>query len=59
MARNSKSIYESDLNLQGDVTLTLNAAERMMIFEALAKCAPKEVDILPLAELMDRMVRGV
>ncbi len=58
MAKRSESIYNSALNLQGDVTLTLTAEERMMICEALTKCAPKEVDILPLALLMDRMIKG-
>lgn len=59
MASKSRSIYESDLRLEGKATMTLTADERMMICEALSKCAPKEVDILPLAELMDRMVKGV
>ena len=58
MAKRSESIYNSTLNLKGDATITLSAEERMMICEALAKCAPKEVDILPLAMLMDRMVKG-
>ena len=58
MAKRSESIYNSTLNLHGDVTLTLTAEERMMICEALTKCAPKEVDILPLALLMDRMIKG-
>ena len=58
MAKRSESIYNSTLNLNGDVTLTLTAEERMMICEALTKCAPKEVDILPLALLMDRMIKG-
>ena len=59
MAKRSESIYNSTLNLQGDATMTLTAEERMMICEALSKCAPKEVDIMPLAVLMDRMVKGV
>ena len=59
MASKSRSIYESDLHLKGSATMKLSAEERMMIFEALCKCAPKEVDILPLMELMDRMVKGV
>lgn len=58
MAKRSESIYNSTLNLKGDATITLSAEERMMICEALSKCAPKEVDILPLAMLMDRMVKG-
>lgn len=58
MAKRSESIYKSTLNLQGDATMTLTAEERMMICEALSKCAPKEVDIMPLALLMDRMVKG-
>lgn len=57
MAKRSESIYNSTLNLQGDATMTLTAEERMMICEALSKCAPKEVDIIPLALLMDRMVK--
>lgn len=59
MAKKSESIYNSTLNLRGDATMTLTAEERMMICEALSKCAPKEVDIMPLAVLMDRMVKGV
>ena len=59
MAKKSESIYNSTLNLQGDATMILTAEERMMICEALSKCAPKEVDIMPLAVLMDRMVTGV
>ena len=58
MAKRSESIYNSTLNLQGDATMTLTAKERMMICEALSKCAPKEIDIIPLALLMDRMVKG-
>lgn len=58
MAKRSESIYNSTLNLKGDATITLSAEERMMICEALSKCAPNEVDILPLAMLMDRMVKG-
>lgn len=58
MAKKSESIYNSTLNFKGDATITLSAEERMMICEALSKCAPKEVDILPLAMLMDRMVKG-
>ena len=58
MAKRSESIYNSTLNLKGDATITLSAEERMMICEALSKCAPKEVDILPLAMLVDRMVKG-
>ena len=58
MAKRIESIYKSTLNLQGDATMTLTAEERMMICEALSKCAPKEVDIMPLALLMDRMVKG-
>lgn len=59
MAKKSESIYKSTLNLQGEVTMTLTAEERMMICEALSKCAPKEVNITPLLLLMDRMVKGV
>lgn len=58
MASKYTSIYKSTLNLQGDVTLTLDAEERMMLCEALTNCAPKECDILPLMVLMDRLVRG-
>lgn len=59
MARKSESIYKSTLILQGDVIMTLTAEERMMICEALSKCASQEAGIIPLAVLMDRMVRGV
>ena len=58
MTRKSDSIYFKQMNLQGEITITLNADERMMICEALGKCAPKEVDILPLALLMDRIMSG-
>lgn len=58
MAKKSESIYSKELNLEGEITITLNADERMMIAEALTKAAPKEVDILPLAMLMDRMIKG-
>ena len=52
------SIYNSSLNLTGEATMTLNAEERMMLCEALTKCAPKESDIMPLMILMDRLVKG-
>lgn len=58
MRYSKDSIYNSTLNLTGEATMTLDADERMMICEALTKCAPKETDILPLMLLMDRMVRG-
>ncbi len=58
MARKSESIYKKDLNLKGEITITLDADERMMIAEALAKVAPKEVDILPLMILMNRIISG-
>lgn len=50
-----KSVYKSDLNLQGDITVTLSADERMVICEALAKVAPKEADIFPLILLADKL----
>lgn len=52
------SIYNSKLNLKGEATMTLNAEERMMLCEALTKCAPKETDIIPMMLLMDRLVKG-
>jgi len=52
------SIYSKDLNLKGNITVTLDADERMMIAEAMTACADKEVDILPLMMLMDRMITG-
>lgn len=58
MARKSESIYKKDLNLKGEITITLDADERMMIAEALTKVAPKEVDILPLMILMNRIISG-
>lgn len=58
MAKKSESIYSKELNLKGEITITLNSDERMMIAEALTKAAPKEVDILPLVMLMDRMIKG-
>ena len=59
MAKRSESIYVSTLNLEGEATMTLTAEERMMICEALSKCASKESNIMPLALLMDRMIKGV
>ncbi len=56
--KSSESIYSSELNLSGDVSLVLSAEERMMICEALCKCAPKEVDKRPLAMLIGRMIKG-
>lgn len=58
MAKKSESIYAKTLNLKGEITITLNADERMMIAEALSKCAGREVDIIPLMMLMDRMIKG-
>lgn len=57
MKYSKDSIYVSTLNLKGEATMTLSAEERMMLCEALTKCAPKETDILPLVQLMDRLVR--
>lgn len=51
-----KSIYGKDLNLHGDITITLKADERMMICEALAQAAPYEIDILPILRLANRLV---
>ena len=56
--QSKKSVYNKELGLQGDATITLSADERMIICEALAKAAPHEVDILPLVMLTDRIVKG-
>lgn len=58
MASKQESIYHTGPKLTGDLTITLNADERSMICAALAKCAPWEVDIMPLALLMDRLVKS-
>lgn len=58
MASKKESIYVCGPKLDGDITITLNAAERSMICAALCKSAPQEVDILPLATLADRIVKG-
>ena len=52
------SIYTSKLNITGEANITLTADERKMICEALGKCAPKEVDIIPIMTLMDKIVKG-
>ena len=52
------SIYTSKLNITSEATITLTADERKMICEALGKCAPKEVDIIPIMTLMDKIVKG-
>lgn len=58
MAVSSTSIYKKDLNLKGDITVSLNEDERMIICEALAKAAPQEADIVPLMQLSNKMITG-
>lgn len=54
-----KSVYQkNDLNLEGDITITLTLEERNIICNALSMLAPKECDIMPLLFLCDRIVRG-
>ncbi len=58
MAKKNESIYQNTIPLKGDATMTLTAKERMMVIGALTICAPNEVDVIPILELMDRMVKG-
>jgi hypothetical protein len=58
MANRSKSVYDKSMNLEGEITISLNADERMMICESLVKVAPNECDIIPLMFLCDRIVKG-
>lgn len=51
----NKSIYENTMGFRGEIEITLNADERSMIANALAKCAPYEVDIIPLMNVMQRL----
>lgn len=54
-----KSVYQqNDLNLKGDITITLSEDERNIICNALAIIFPKECDVLPLIMLCDRIVKG-
>ena len=52
------SILESELNLKGDKEVKLSAKEREILCEALTKCAKMEVDLLPIIELMDKLVKA-
>jgi len=54
-----ESIYDKRLGLQGVKTLTLNADERMMIAEALSRCADNETDMLPAALLIDKVIDDI
>lgn len=58
MASKKDSIYHSEFPLTGDATITLTGEERTMINEALARCAPKEVDIMPILMCMDKIAKG-
>lgn len=53
-----KSIYQSNFGITNDVTLTLNAEERMMICEAICKAAPEETNIAPLMLLSNKIIKG-
>lgn len=58
MASRKQSIYNSEFQFSGDITITLTGMERTMINEALARCAPNEVDIMPILELMNKIATG-
>ncbi len=58
MKWNEMSILESELNLKGDKEVKLSAKEREILCEALTKCAKMEVDLLPIIELMDKLVKA-
>lgn len=51
----NKSIYENTIGLQGEIEITLNEDERCMIANALAKCAPYEVDVIPLMKVIQKL----
>lgn len=53
-----KSVYGATWGFKDDITITLNHEEQTMICNALVMCAPKEVDILPIMELCDRICKG-
>lgn len=53
-----KSVYEKTLNLEGDKTVTLTAEERLIICNAMTILSPKEVDILPMIMIMDKLTRA-
>lgn len=53
-----KSIYDgNEWVTKGSKTVTLNESERTMICNALAKCSPDEVDIIPIINLCDKIIR--
>ena len=53
------SVYDSnELNLKGDINITLTLLERNMICNALAILLPKETNPMPLIMLVDRIVKG-
>ncbi|MFC5369450.1 hypothetical protein [Arcanobacterium bovis] len=52
------SIYQSNLNIKDDITVTLTAKERMIIAEAIGKALPNETDFLTGAMLIDKIVKG-
>lgn len=56
--KRTDSIYHSTLDLKDAATVELTAQERMMICEALSKCAPKESDIMPIALCMDKIIKA-
>lgn len=52
-----KSVYaKNGYTLKGDATITLTAEERMIIANALTICSAKEVNILPILSLVDKVV---
>lgn len=59
MASKKESIYAATWGFKDNITITLNPEERTMICNALVNCAPREVDILPLIALSDRICKGV
>jgi hypothetical protein len=53
-----ESIYNTEFGFTEDATVTLTGMERTMINNALANAAPKEVDVIPILTLMDKIARG-
>lgn len=53
-----KSIYDNVVFIKGDCTINLSEKEREIIVNALTLRAPKEVDIIPLMILTDKIARG-
>lgn len=50
-----ESIYENAIGYNGEIEITLTGDERSIISNALSKCAPYEVNIIPLIKIMQKL----